>query len=425
MSLFKMIQVSSTKVKAAWIRILVLPSIDRLRFYSTYKGRERISNRNSAFLACALVSGSALSYSLFKSKENKFPSLSDVFNFFVPTVSAKTIVPTDVSNNRNKYNFIADVVDICAPAVVYIEIKDPKRIDLFTGKPTTYNNGSGFIIHEDGLVLTNAHVVMKRPNSLVRVRLLDGTTYNGIVEDVDLQGDLATVRIDKKNLPVMKLGSSSNLRPGEFVVAIGSPLSLSNTITSGVVSSANRPSEELGIHHTQIGYIQTDAAITFGNSGGPLVNLDGEAIGINAMKVTPGISFAIPIDYAKEFLKKTENKRKGNVTPIGQYDEPEKKRFLGITMITLTPEILSDWQRLTGNMSSYVKHGVLIWKVISWSPAYVAGLKIGDIITHVNGKAVISTANIYEILQKSGPIDLTVVRSGQVLHFKITPEDLN
>jgi len=369
------------------------------------------------FLTCtAFASAAGLGYALYNwsyDARQRIESLA-VPNSVVHAIS----LPPNGGQNRDKYNFIADVVEKTAPAVVYIEIRDHKSMDFFTGKPIT-NNGSGFIISQDGLILTNAHVVVNKPNTTtLKVRLHDGTTYTGVVEDIDLQSDLATVRINKTNLPIMKLGSSANIRPGEFVVAIGSPLALSNTITSGIVSSVNRQSQELGINNQHMGYIQTDAAITFGNSGGPLVNLNGEVIGINAMKVMPGISFAIPIDYAKEFLKRTELRRKSkDVT----FKEVSKKRYMGITILTLTSEILNEIQQYKEYMS--VQHGVFIWKVIPDSPAYNVGLQPGDIVTHANGEPVLDTNGIYKILEQPGTIKLQILRKGRVLYIQVEPDN--
>ncbi|NXQ59949.1 HTRA2 protease, partial [Anthoscopus minutus] len=204
----------------------------------------------------------------------------------------------------------------------------------FLGREVPISNGSGFLVSPDGLIVTNAHVVANRRR--VRVKLASGEMYDAVVHDVDQVADIATIKIKPKvrachsrgdtgeqghslcsvlppspqhPLPTLPLGRSAEVRQGEFVVAMGSPFALQNTITSGIVSSAQRGSRELGLAATDMEYIQTDAAIDFGNSGGPLVNLDGEVIGVNTMKVTSGISFAIPSDRLRKFLQKEEQRK--------------------------------------------------------------------------------------------------------------------
>ncbi|XP_011193876.2 serine protease HTRA2, mitochondrial [Zeugodacus cucurbitae] len=361
---------------------------------------------DSKFLPIAAVS-TITAYLVYNQKD-----------YLIPQVSAFTSSP--LSGRRKQYNFLADVVHTCAPSVVYIEIKDMRQFDYYTGKPVTASNGSGFIIESNGLILTNAHVVINKPHTMVQVRLNDGRTFPGIVEDIDQTSDLATVRIQCKDLPVMTLGESSTLRSGEWVVALGSPLALSNTVTAGVVSSTQRPSQELGLKNRDINYIQTDAAITFGNSGGPLVNLDGEAIGVNSMKVTAGISFAIPIDYVKLFLKRAEERRRQGVSKM---DYPAK-RYMGITMLTLTPDILFELKNRTQNVPSDLTHGVLVWKVIIGSPAHTGGLYPGDIVTKINDKDIKNSSDVYEALAlKTKSLDITIFRGLKRMTVKIVPED--
>ncbi|XP_050069936.1 serine protease HTRA2, mitochondrial [Anopheles maculipalpis] len=339
-----------------------------------------------------------------------------------PTVCAKTIPPTTPKRSQRKdFNFIADAVEVSAPAVVYLEIRDRQHVDFFTREPMTVSTGSGFIIESDGLILTNAHVVVSKPHTMVTVKLTDGRTFPGYVEHVDPASDLATVRVRCNNLPTLKLGHSSDLRTGEWVVALGSPLALNNTVTAGVISTTQRPSQELGLRGKDINYIQTDAAITFGNSGGPLVNLDGEAIGINSMKVTSGISFAIPIDHAKEFLRKineapTERRSSG--------DAPMYRRYIGITMLTLTPEILGELQQRNHKFPPIVRGGVLVWKVIQGSPAYSGGLQPGDIITHINGKEIKNSSDVYELLlEQDKKLSISIYRGQQLTTVHVFPED--
>lgn len=173
---------------------------------------ENWSFRKSFLISCGICTG-IVGFIHFKEYLSQFlPEL--------PKVSAAIAT----ASRRQQFNFIADVVELTAKSLVYIEIQDTNRMDYFTGKPVTMSNGSGFIVESNGLILTNAHVVIQKPRSVVSVRLTDGRTFMGIVEAVDPVSDLATVRIQCKNLPAMKLGESSSLRAGEFVVALGSPL---------------------------------------------------------------------------------------------------------------------------------------------------------------------------------------------------------
>uniref|UniRef100_A0A8C5PTJ0 Serine protease HTRA2, mitochondrial n=1 Tax=Leptobrachium leishanense TaxID=445787 RepID=A0A8C5PTJ0_9ANUR len=313
---------------------------------------------------------------------------------------------------RRNFNFIADVAEKTAPAVVNIEILGRHP---FSRKEMPVSSGSGFLVSSDGLIVTNAHVVANR--SRVRVKLFNGESYEATVQDVDPVSDIATIKISSKApLPTLKLGRSSDVRQGEFVVAMGSPFSLQNTITSGIVSSVHRGSKELGLSNRDMDYIQTDATIDFGNSGGPLVNLDGEVIGINTMKVTPGISFAIPSDRLREFLQKDS---KSQSSWFGS--SRVKRQYIGVMMLTLSPSILADLKFRDPGFPD-VSHGVLILKVIIGSPAHQAGLKPGDVILEINAQTVVSSEVIYDAVNSNSKLSMIVRRRTETIMVNIIPE---
>ncbi|XP_078534949.1 serine protease HTRA2, mitochondrial [Lissotriton helveticus] len=240
--------------------------------------------------------------------------------------------------------------------------------------------------------------------------------YDAVVRDVDQVADIATIKINaKRPLPTLPLGRSSDVRQGEFVVAMGSPFALQNTITSGIVSSTQRGGLELGLSGCDIQYIQTDAAIDFGNSGGPLVNLDGEVIGVNTMKVTTGISFAIPSDRLRDFLQREEQRKSSWFGPS------EKRRYIGVMMLTLSPSILGEL-RLRDPSFPDVTHGVLIHKVILGSPAHQAGVKAGDIVQGINGQTVKTAEDIYDAVRTQQSLTMTVKRGHDTLMVNVTPE---
>uniref|UniRef100_A0A8C9V2I2 Serine protease HTRA2, mitochondrial n=1 Tax=Scleropages formosus TaxID=113540 RepID=A0A8C9V2I2_SCLFO len=334
----------------------------------------------------------------------------ELFPGFFPT--AECAAPFKPDSPRYRYNFIADVVEKSAPAVVYIEIMGRHP---FSGREVPISNGSGFIVNSDGLIVTNAHVVANKRG--VRVKLTNGDIYNATVQDVDQVADIATIKINAQHpLPTLPLGKSSEVRQGEFVVAMGSPFALRNTITSGIVSSAQRGSQELGLSNSDMEYIQTDATINFGNSGGPLINLDGEVIGINTMKVTSGISFAIPSDRLKLFLSSATDKKK---SWFGE--TATKQRYIGVMMLTLTPSIIKQL-RMRDPTFPDVTHGVLIHRIIIGSPASLAGLKPGDIVLEINGSVVKTTEEIYNAVRSSNSLNMVVRRGADLLMLHVAPE---
>jgi serine protease Do len=234
--------------------------------------------------------------------------------------------------------------------------------------------GSGFIVEPDGVILTNAHVVEGADE--VRVRLSDRREFKGNVVGVDKPTDIAVVRIEAKGLPAVRLGDPSKVRVGEWVLAIGSPFGFENTVTAGIVSATSRSLPD----GTYVPFIQTDAAVNPGNSGGPLFNMKGEVIGINSQIYSrtggyQGLAFAIPIDVAA-----------GVKTELVQHGKVERGR-LGVTIQEVS-------QSLAQSFGLERPRGALVAQVEKGSPAEKAGLKPGDVLLGVNGKAIERSAEL-------------------------------
>lgn len=227
--------------------------------------------------------------------------------------------------------------------------------------------GSGFIISGDGYILTNNHVIEGADE--VKVILDNDKRYDAKIIGRDAKTDIALIKVEEKGLPFVPLGDSETLQVGDWVMAIGNPFGLSHTVTAGIVSAIGRIIGAGPYDH----FIQTDASINFGNSGGPLINMKGEVIGINAAIVAggQGIGFAIPINMAKDFLPQL--KEKGKVT----------RGYLGVLIQTLTPD-------LAASMDLKAKEGALVSQVVPGSPADKAGLKVGDVVVEFDGKKITS-----------------------------------
>lgn len=267
-------------------------------------------------------------------------------------------------------------------------------------KQKQVGEGSGVIVDPKGYILTNYHVVAEA-NKLT-IRLFDGRELKGTIQGTDPKTDLAVVYVDAKDLPVATLGDSDKLQVGEWAIAIGSPFGLEETMTVGVISAKGRTGLGTGTYED---FLQTDASINPGNSGGPLVNIDGEVVGIDAMIIQPGqgIGFAVPVNLAKNIMVDLIKHREV-VRP-----------WVGIGLQDLTLDLREQF-----NLKE--EEGALVSQVYEGSPAEKVDLKVGDIIVDIDGKKIKNSQDVVrEVLKKQvgQKIDLDVLREGKQIKVPV------
>ncbi len=369
---------------------------------------------------------------LTKINRNKVLTLNTLFFltlFLLCTVTPKVDAATDILTKSS--NEFVRVVKKAKPAVVNIrteksvsrghsqfnnEMFNHPFFEQFFGpqfRQRQFRNnqpriqqgqGSGFIISRDGYILTNNHVVEDADK--ITVRLSDESSHEARLIGSDPQSDIALIKINSSSrLPVLPLGNSDNLEVGEWVIAIGNPFGLDQTVTVGVVSAKGR--SEVGLNEYE-NFIQTDAAINPGNSGGPLLNAQGEVIGINSALYSRsggymGIGFAIPIDMAKSITRQLKND--GKVT----------RGWLGVVIQNIDDNLAESFG-LKNNS------GVLISEVQAGSPADDAGLRDGDIVLKVAGKRVDNVSelrNRIALIHPGKSTGLTIFRNGQKRNISV------
>jgi len=312
---------------------------------------------------------------------------------------------------------VMDILRSNKQSVVYIDTI--RFTHTFFGIFKSEASGSGFIVSEDGYIVTNDHVVSDASN--ITVVLSNGDEFPAVLRGADPLNDVAVIKIDPPyKLKPVEIGDSDSVREGEFVVAIGNPFRLQNTITLGIVSALNRTlTSEGGFRIEKV--IQTDAAVNPGNSGGPLISLEGKVIGVNTAIISKsggseGIGFAIPINTVRRIY--TELIERGKVS----------RPWLGITGADVTKEMASVW-----NIG--VDYGVLVVDFADISPAKEAGLRetasrpgksdfiLGDIIVSINGEKISNNVDLLNVLLRYKPGDtviLKVYRDGEFLEFPVT-----
>lgn len=312
-------------------------------------------------------------------------------------------------SQRSATNVIADVAAKANPSVVTIDIKFSPTLQRADGSSRVIPpaEASGLIVRSDGYILTNSHVIHR--DSDIKVTLDDKRVFDARLVGRDDFSDLAVVKIDATGLPVLKFADSKTVKPGDWAIAIGSPLGFDHTLTLGVVSAINR---SLSDFKNRVDLIQHDAALNLGNSGGPLLNINGEVIGINTAVRNQAvcIGFATPSDVAGEVARRLIS------------DGQIPRAYLGVYMEDIDP----DRTRSLTLPSHPV--AVKIARLAAAGPAEKAGIKAGDIISKINGIAVKSKREVRELTQACKPgdrVNIVVQRDSLSIPITVVIGDLS
>ena len=331
----------------------------------------------------------------------------------VPTYDSSTTVPASnlQISNTDIETAITQTVEKVGPAVVTVTGTVPGQVTFFGRLPDGQSSGSGVIISSEGYIVTNNHVVENAKD--LSVILSDGTQLPAQVISTDIFADLAVLKVDGKMPAVVTIGNSDNLKSGETVIAIGSPLGeFRNTVTVGVISATGR-SLDTGNGYSMEDLLQTDAAINQGNSGGPLVDLNGELIGINSLivrggngstAVAEGLGFAIPSNTVRYIAER--------IISQGYFARPN----LGVSYQSITPSIARRYGLPT-------QWGAYVTNVDFGSPAASAGIKRGDIIVSIGDQSIDEQNSYMNVLFKYQPGDqvtIKVLRDSQEMSFDVT-----
>jgi serine protease Do len=355
--------------------------------------------------AILAVTGGALLYSdLHGNAKASSPAVTAAMPGPSPAPANGSSAVTELSTPK--------LVQQLRPSVVRVE-SDAATLDVFGEVVPSRGVGTGFIIDEQGHVVTNNHVVVKpetcdEPSSQIKVTLNDGRTFPASIVGRDVPTDLAVLQIDATNLTPAELADSSSLQVGDDVVAIGNALDLPGgpTVTRGVASAEDRQIDEDQCGVSIPGAIQTDAAINPGNSGGPLINVEGDVVGITTAVISgaEGVGFAISSATAGPIIQQ--------LIANGRVD----RGFLGVSVVAVTSS-------LAQQLNLAVDQGVAIRQVQAGGPADSAGLERGDVITQLAGKDMATTGDLFRVLMEHEAgerVDVTYYRQGQAQHGEVT-----